>query len=150
MAAAVTVIVNAGKLTAAALPSVTLIEIPEKVPACPAAGVPDSPPVAVENVAHAGLLLMLNERESESASDAVGVKLYALPAATEVAGVPEIAGAELAGVVGVVGVDGVLGVLGVLGVAGVSLPVAWPVGFDLPKSHPLSMTATADTASADA
>ena len=52
--AAVTVMVNAGS-EAVALPSVTEITMPGYVPTCNAAGVPESWPLVVLNVAQAGL-----------------------------------------------------------------------------------------------
>src|SRR5262245_51033947 len=60
---------------AVALPSLTEMTMPDVVPASPAAGVPESLPVVVLNVAHAGVLLMLNVMVSPSASAADGVKL---------------------------------------------------------------------------
>ncbi len=45
------------------------------VPAVPAPGVPESVPVAVLKLAHAGLLLMLKVNGSPFGSLAVGVKL---------------------------------------------------------------------------
>jgi hypothetical protein len=60
-------------------------------------GVPLSRPVQALNEAHAGLLLI--EKRSHvrrSGSDALGVKVYAVPAATLVGGDPEITGGRLA------------------------------------------------------
>ena len=91
---AVTVIVNAARL-ADSVPSLTLMEIPEKSPLIEAPGVPDNLPVDVLNDAHAGRLLILNVSESPSASVAVGRNEYALPASTVVAGIPDICGALL-------------------------------------------------------
>lgn len=77
-----------------ALPSETVIVTPFCVPPYAELGVPESLPVDVLNVAQAGLPEMLNVSGSLFASFAVGVKLYAAPTATEVAGVPVIVGAE--------------------------------------------------------
>jgi hypothetical protein len=57
--------------------------------------VPDNRPVVVLNVAHAGGFTMLNVNALPFASAAVGVNEYALPATTDVAGVPEMVGAML-------------------------------------------------------
>ena len=76
-------------------PSLTLITIPLVMPTSLLPGMPVSVPVVVLKLAQLGLLLMLNVSGSLSASLAVGVKLYALSCATEVAGVPEIIGASL-------------------------------------------------------
>ncbi len=65
------------------------------MPAWDSAGVPDNRPVLASNVAQVGWLPMLNVSVSLSASDAVGVKAYACPATTDVAGEPEITGARL-------------------------------------------------------
>jgi hypothetical protein len=56
-------------------------------------GVPLNRPVELLNVAHAGLFAMANVSTSPLASLAVGVKLYAVPACTDVAGDPPITGA---------------------------------------------------------
>jgi hypothetical protein len=74
-----------------ALPSLTRITMLLNVLA--AVGVPESWPVAVLNVAHVGLLSMLNASASLFASLAAGVKVYAVPTFAVVAGVPEIVGA---------------------------------------------------------
>src|SRR5882724_7620104 len=58
-----------------AVPSLTEITMPDVVPASLAAGVPDSWPVVVLNVAHDGLLMMLKVSLSLSASAADGVNL---------------------------------------------------------------------------
>ncbi len=47
----------------------------EYVPTSEAAGVPERRPVAVLNVAHAGLFWIVNASVSPSASAALGVKL---------------------------------------------------------------------------
>jgi hypothetical protein len=75
-----------------ALLSDTVIVTPFWVPPYAELGVPDSLPVDVLNVAQAGLPEMLNVSGSLFASLAVGVKLYAAPTATDVAGVPLITG----------------------------------------------------------
>jgi hypothetical protein len=92
-AAALTVIANAGK-AADALPSLTLIRMPEWVPTSAAAGVPLSCPVTVLKLAHEGGFAMENVRLLPDGSLAVGVKEYAVPAVTLVPGVPEIVGPE--------------------------------------------------------
>jgi hypothetical protein len=58
-----------------AAPSLTEIEMFEYVPTSEAVGVPESRPVAVLNVAHAGLFWIVNASVSPSASAALGVKL---------------------------------------------------------------------------
>jgi len=95
-AAAVTVMVNAAR-EVVVLPSLTRITMPELTPA--AVGVPDNLPVLVLKLAQPGLFEMVNPNESRSASLAVGWKLYAVPTATVVTGVPEITGARLVDVV---------------------------------------------------
>src|SRR6185503_15238233 len=87
--AASTVIVNAGS-DALAVPSPTLITMLPKAPA--AVGVPASRPVAVLKVAQLGRFAIANVSVPPSGSLAVGVKAYAVPTVTVVAGVPEIAG----------------------------------------------------------
>jgi hypothetical protein len=57
-------------------------------------GVPDSLPESASNEAQAGLFWILKVRDLPAGSDAVGVKVYAVPALTELAGAPLIAGAE--------------------------------------------------------
>ena len=56
-------------------PSLTEIEMFEYVPTSEAEGVPERRPVAVLNVAHAGLFWIVNASVSPSASAALGVKL---------------------------------------------------------------------------
>ena len=92
-AAPLTVIEKAGK-AAAVLPSLTLITMPEVVPASAAAGVPLSCPVALLKAAQLGLLLMEKVRVPPEGSLAVGVKEYAVPTVALVPGVPEIVGPE--------------------------------------------------------
>jgi hypothetical protein len=77
-----------------ASPSVTLIVMGEVVPDVPA-GVPEIPPVWVLKVAQAGSPVTLNMSLSPSTSAALGWKMYDVPAATLVAGLPEIVGAVL-------------------------------------------------------
>jgi hypothetical protein len=81
-----------------ALPSLTLIWMFEYVPAFEAEGVPESCPVEVLKLAHEGRFAIENVSVSPFASDAVGRKLYAEPAFTDVAGVPLIVGALFDGV----------------------------------------------------
>jgi len=61
------------------------------------AGVPESLPVEVLKLAQDGLFWMLKVSVLPSASLAVGWKLYACPAVTEVAGDPVIVGARFVG-----------------------------------------------------
>jgi len=67
------------------------------VPACVAAGVPVSEPVAVLKIAQDGLFATLNASALPSASLALGVNAYALPVVTAVGGVPEMTGAVFTG-----------------------------------------------------
>jgi hypothetical protein len=78
-----------------AVPSDTLIPMLLNEPTSATAGVPVRRPVEVLNVAQLGLFEMLNVSVSPSASVALGWKLYAVPAITEVAGVPLMVGARL-------------------------------------------------------
>jgi hypothetical protein len=78
------------------LPSLTLMTMFEYVPTFVADGVPISWPVTLLNVAHIGRFWMLKPSVLLSASAAVGRKLYACPAVTEVDGAPLIVGALLA------------------------------------------------------
>jgi hypothetical protein len=71
-AAALTAIAKAGN-AADALPSLTLITMPESVPTSAAAGVPLSCPVAVLKVPQGGLLLMEKVSAPPDGSLAVGV-----------------------------------------------------------------------------
>ena len=68
-----TVIAYAGSEALPPLPSLTLMMMFEYVPVCALLGVPDSLPVVVLNVAHAGLFVTLNASVSPFASFAVGV-----------------------------------------------------------------------------
>ena len=70
--AAFTVIANADN-EADALPSLTLITMPEVVPTSAAAGVPLSCPVEMLKLAHEGMLVMENVRPLPAGSLAVGV-----------------------------------------------------------------------------
>ncbi len=96
---AVTVIANAGR-AALALPSLTLMTMPEKLPVVPVGGVPVNAPVCMLKVAQAGLPAIANVSGLSSGSAAVGTNVYGVPAATDVIGAPEIVGGEL--VVGIV------------------------------------------------
>ena len=91
---AFTVTANAAS-EALEVPSLTDITMPEVVPTAVVAGVPDSWPEAMLNVAQLGLFCTLKLRVLPLGSVVVGVKLYAVPAVTEVAGVPEIVGAAV-------------------------------------------------------
>jgi len=88
-----TVMLNHGS-AAEETPSDAMIITPENVPA--ALGVPASWPVVVLNDAHDGLFAMLKVSLLPSASEAEGVKLYAVPELTEVAGEPLIVGSAFA------------------------------------------------------
>ena len=90
-----TVIAYAGSEALPPLPSLTLMMMFEYVPVCALLGVPDSLPVVVLNVAHAGLFVTLNASVSPFASFAVGVNEYRLPATTVFGGVPLIYVSEL-------------------------------------------------------
>jgi hypothetical protein len=68
----VTWIANAGS-EALALPSLTLITIPEVIPTLDAVGVPLSCPVATLNTAHDGLFAMEYESVPPEGSEALGV-----------------------------------------------------------------------------
>src|ERR1700681_4052769 len=76
------------------VPSVTLITILEKRwAAAPDGAVPESSPVRVLKFAQDGAFRMLKVSALPSGSPAVGVNAYWPPAATVVAGVPEMVGA---------------------------------------------------------
>lgn len=92
--AAPTVMENAGS-DAVAEPSLTEITTLEYVPTWDALGAPESRPVDVLKLAHAGRFWIEKPRLLPSGSDAVGRKLYVLPTVTDVTGVPEITGARL-------------------------------------------------------
>ena len=88
----VTAIENAASETVAC-PSLTLITMPFVVPMWAAVGVPCKEPVVVLNVAHAGVVLMLNVSVVPAfGSLAVGVNEYGAPATTLVGGAPEMLG----------------------------------------------------------
>ena len=89
-----TVTVNAGRVVVA-VPSLTLITMPDAVPTFAAAGVPESVPSLLLIDNHAGLPRTLNVRRSPSASAAVGRNVYAWPTVAPVEGEPEIVGARL-------------------------------------------------------
>ena len=89
-----TVMANAGRLVVA-VPSLTLITMPDAVPTLAAAGMPASVPSALLIDNHAGLPRTLNVRLSPSASAAVGRNVYAWPTVALLAGEPEIVGARL-------------------------------------------------------
>ena len=91
------------------LPSLTLMTMPVLVVAVDGA-VPESWPVAMLKLAHEGFPWMLNESASPLASAAVGVKLYAAEAITDVAGLPEMVGAVFVGA----GLGGVVDVVAVV------------------------------------
>src|SRR5687767_6917653 len=84
-----------------AMPSVTEMMMLDVLPTLDEVGVPESRPVEVLNVAQLGRFWIENCSELPSGSLATGVKLYALPAVTLVAGVPVMVGARFVG--GVVG-----------------------------------------------
>jgi len=91
--AAFTVIANADN-AADALPSLTLITMPEVVPTSAAVGVPLSCPLVVLKLAHEGWWLMEKVRELPDGSVVVGTKEYAVPTVTLVFGEPEMVGPE--------------------------------------------------------
>ena len=93
LAAAFTVIANASS-DADAVPSLTLITIPLYVPTSLADGVPLIWPVAMLNVAQAGLLVIENDSVWPAGPLAVGVNEYVVPAVTLVGGVPEMVGGD--------------------------------------------------------
>jgi hypothetical protein len=66
------------------------------VPALLELGVPESCPVAELNEAHVGRFAIENVNASPFASEALGLKLYALPLAIDLSGVPEMTGAAFA------------------------------------------------------
>src|SRR5262249_22211866 len=88
----VTVIVKAGS-DALAVPSFTVITMPEKLPTLVAAGAPPSFPVVVLNVAQLGMFVIENVKVAPALGlVAVGVNEYELPTMPVVAGVPLIVG----------------------------------------------------------
>jgi len=91
--AAFTVMAKAVK-EAVALPSLTLITMPEVVPTSAATGVPASCPFVVLKLAHEGLLVMEKVRLLPDGSVVVGVKEYAVPTGALVFGEPEMVGPE--------------------------------------------------------
>jgi hypothetical protein len=91
--AAFTVIANADN-EADVLPSLTLIRMPEVVPASAAVGVPLNCPVAVLKLAQEGWLVTEKVRGLPDGSVVVGVNEYAVPTVTLVFGEPEIVGPE--------------------------------------------------------
>jgi hypothetical protein len=88
------VIPNAGK-DAVKRPSLTVMTMFENEPA--ALGVPLKRPLAVSNVAQLGRFWIVKPSVPPSGSLAAGVNEYALPAVTEVDGVPLIVGARFVG-----------------------------------------------------
>ena len=88
-----TVIEKAGRL-ALLLPSLTEITMLLNVPTLLEDGVPVRRPFAVLKLAQLGRFLIENPSEFPSRSLAVGLKEYAEPAFTLVAGVPVIVGAR--------------------------------------------------------
>ena len=89
-----TVMVN-GLSDALAKPSLTLITMFGKLPIFAVVGVPASWPVAVLKLAHAGSPEIAKVSVCPLGPLAVGVKLYATPATSVVAAVPEIVGRYL-------------------------------------------------------
>ena len=83
---------NAGR-AADCVPSLTLITMFEKAPTLELDGVPVSEPVAMLNVPHEGMFVMLKLRVVPEGPLAAGVNEYAWPAVTCVGGVPLIVGA---------------------------------------------------------
>jgi hypothetical protein len=91
--AALTAIANAAS-DAEDVPSLTEMVMPEKEPTLLEAGVPVSAPVVVLKLAQAGLLVIEKVSVLPLGSVVLGVKLYAVPAVTDVAGVPLIVGGD--------------------------------------------------------
>jgi hypothetical protein len=77
------------------VPSLALITMPEYVPTCDDVGVPVSAPLAVLKFAQAGRFVIDQVSVRPSGSEPVGRNAYALPAVTEVGGVPLNTGARL-------------------------------------------------------
>ena len=77
------------------VPSLALIAMPEYVPTCEAVGVPVRAPEEVLNVAQLGRFVIDHVSVRPSGSEPVGRKAYALPAVTEVDGVPLNTGGRL-------------------------------------------------------
>jgi hypothetical protein len=90
-AAALTVIVKDAS-EALAVPSLTVITMPEKAPVFVAPGVPESLPFVVLNVAQLGFPAIENVSVPPRGLDAVGVNEYAVPTVAVVAGMPEMVG----------------------------------------------------------
>src|SRR6185503_5086615 len=90
--------VNAASEAVPPFPSLTLILMFAYASTFAAVGVPERRPLLVSNAAQAGLFVMLNVSVSPLLSAAVGWKLYAAVAFTEVFGAPEIVGATFAAV----------------------------------------------------
>ena len=88
-----TVMLNVGR-DAFVTPSVAVMMMLEKTPA--AVGVPESLPVDVLKIAHAGLFRTLKVSALPSGSRAVGWKEYATPTVAVVGGEPVIVGDALA------------------------------------------------------
>ena len=86
-----TVMVKVGS-EALEVPLLAVILMLAYAPTSAAAGVPDSSPVAVLKFAQEGSFCIENVRACPCGSVAVGLKLYAVPAVTAVAGVPLIVG----------------------------------------------------------
>src|SRR6185503_4277074 len=90
--AALTTIENVASCALPPCPSLTPMPMLANVPTLAVVGVPCSRPVAVLNVAHAGRLVILKVSVPPSASLAVGVNEYAVPAVTDEGGTPLIVG----------------------------------------------------------
>src|SRR5688572_19156645 len=91
-AGALTTIENVASCALPPCPSLTPMPMFENVPTFAAVGVPANRPVAVLKVAQVGRFVMLKVSVPPSGSLAVGVNAYAVPAATDVGGAPEIVG----------------------------------------------------------
>ena len=89
--AAATATLKPVRLAVPPLPSLTVMVMLGNVPV--AVGVPDNLPVELLMVIQAGWPVTLKVSVSLSASEAVGVKEYAVPTVAEVGGAPEIVGA---------------------------------------------------------
>jgi hypothetical protein len=82
-----TVMLN-GPIESLKIPSVTLMLIPVKVPACASVGVPANLPVAESKLAQFGTFAALNRNVCPSPSKTPGVKAYCCPPTALPGGVP--------------------------------------------------------------
>ena len=111
--------------------------MPEYAPAL--AGVPESLPVVVLNVAHVGLFWMLYMSVSPSGSAPDGWKLYAEPAITLVAGEPEIVGARFGAALTVI-VKGASESVALPSLTVMTMPLNVPALVGVPLSRPVEVS----------